>query len=493
MKAPAQEPLRPGQPLTVKLSAIIATLVVVGLSLAGATITVALRIKLTDEIDQRLVATLASLGRPEQLGAAMSGPSDYVLLFFDQTGELTETVTGRSGVSRALPALDQLTAEQAAGRKGEPFTVRAASGNGKWRAIAAEVVGPKIGALVLALPYDSVVATTRAMTLMVVWTALAAAVLATVFGYLMVLRSLRSLKNVEQAAAQIAAGDLSTRIPSARPGTEVGRLTDSLNAMLSQIEAAFAAQAASEGRMRSFVSDASHELRTPLAAIRGYAELYRMGALEDDPALRGAMRRIEDEATRMGLLVSDLLTLARLDEARPQARQPVDLPVLVGDVLADAKALDPSRPLTFLMDGAAGPTTVIGDESALRRVVTNLVANAIQHTPPGSPVELAVSLRGDGWTVLEVQDHGPGIPLAKRSQVFDRFFRVDGSRSRDSGGSGLGLAIVAGLVAAHGGTVEVDDTPGGGATFRVALPPPGGFPSDQAGANMAQGHKPGLP
>jgi two-component system OmpR family sensor kinase len=487
----AGKPLKPGRPLTVRLSAIIASLVVLGLLLAGTAITVALRLKLTDEIDRQLTATLATLlAAPNQLETAMSGPSDYVLMFFSHDGELRLALTGRGGDKRPLPAIDSAPAQAVRDRGGEPFTIRAASGNGRWRAVAATGAGPADTSLVLALPFDSVTATSRAMALMVIWTAATAAILASVFGYLMVQRSLRSLKTVERAAARIAAGDLSTRIPPARPGTEVGHLTDSLNAMLVQIEAAFAARSASEIRMRSFVSDASHELRTPLAAIRGYAELHRMGGLAEDEALAGAMKRIEDEAARMGLLVSDLLTLARLDESRPIAREPVDLLVLAGDALADATALDPERRLTLerldagpaqargaTAEGAAGEDApggdapiAVGDEAALRRIVTNLVANAIQHTPPGSPVELAVGRRPDGWAVLEVRDHGPGVPADKRAKVFDRFFRVDDSRSRDSGGSGLGLAIVAGLVGAHGGRVELDDTPGGGATFRVLLP-----------------------
>jgi two-component system OmpR family sensor kinase len=445
-----------------------AVLVVAGLCLAGATITVALRLKLTEEVDRQLVSTLQTLAVPEGLGTAMSGPSDYVLLVFDVGGELRNEVTARGGQHRPLPDISSLTPQQTQSHAGKPFTVRAQSGSGAWRVVAASLALPASGSVVLALPFDSVTATTHAMALMVVWTALAGAVLATVCGYVMVQRSLRSLRSVEQAAARIAGGDLSTRIPLSRPGTEVGHLTDSLNVMLAQIESAFAVQRQSEARMRSFVSDASHELRTPLAAIRGYAELYRMGALEDEAAVQGAIRRIEDEATRMGLLVSDLLTLARLDESQLFATEPVDLLVLAGDALADAQALDPGRPVSLKQFDGPLPL-VAGDEAALRRIVTNLVGNAIRHTPPGSLVELALGPLGRDWVIFEVRDHGPGVPPDKRAKVFDRFFRMDDSRSRGSGGTGLGLAIVAGLAGAQGGGVEVDDTPGGGATFRVAL------------------------
>jgi two-component system OmpR family sensor kinase len=442
--------------------------VVLGLCLAGASITVALRVKLTEEIDNQLTTTLSTLAMPAQLETAMSGPSDYVLLVFSSDGEFYQAVQGRGGERRALPDLSSLTTQEVVERAGRPFTVGTSGGRGRWRAVAATLSGPVGGSVVLALPFDSIDATTRAMAMMVVWTALAAAILATVFGYLMVRRSLRPLKTVEQAAARIAAGDLSTRIASAPPGTEVGHLTESLNTMLAQIEAAFAAREASEARMRSFVSDASHELRTPLAAIRGYAELYRLGGLDSDEALSGAIKRVEDESARMGLLVSDLLTLARLDASRPLARSPVDLVVLAADAIADVTALDPARRVS--LERRPGEATVPGDEASLRRVVTNLVGNAVRHTPPGTPIELAVGGWQPGWAALEVRDHGAGIPEAKRAKVFDRFYRMDGSRSRDSGGTGLGLAIVAGLVQAHGGTVEVVDTAGGGATFRVLLP-----------------------
>ena len=259
--------------------------------------------------------------------------------------------------------------------------------------------------------------------------------------------------------------------------TEVGRLTASLNGMLAQIESAFRARAASEARTRRFAADASHELRTPLAAIRGFAELYRQGAVPPDDVPR-TMRRIEDEATRMGALVDDLLMLARLDERRPARTEPVDLAVLAGDAVHDAHGLDPQRQVRLVgLDGASGPVpaVVVGDEGGLRQVVTNLVANAVRHTPTGTPVEVAVGVTNqpeEGQrAVLEVRDHGPGLRPEEADRVFERFYRVDSSRRRGTGGgSGLGLSIVAAVTAAHGGVVDVRPTPGGGATFRVTLP-----------------------
>jgi len=230
---------------------------------------------------------------------------------------------------------------------------------------------------------------------------------------------------------------------------------------------------ASEERMRQFVADASHELRTPLATVRGYAELYRQGAVREPEEVASAMGRIEGEARRMSGLVEDLLVLARLDGRRPMQLGAVDLTVLVGDAAQDARAIDPGRRITLTgLDGELAPTVVPGDEGKLRQVLANLVGNALNHTPPGSPVEVALGNRpAEGFAVVEVRDHGPGINPQEARRVFERFYRSDPSRSRGAGGgSGLGLAIVAAIVDAHRGRVGVAKTPGGGATFVVHLP-----------------------
>ena len=336
-------------------------------------------------------------------------------------------------------------------------------------------------------------------------------------------RALRPLREIESTAAAIAAGDLSRRVPTAPASTEVGRLGDALNGMLAQIEEAFDARTQSEARMRRFVADASHELRTPLAAVRGYAELYRMGALTTPEQVTDTMRRIEGSSTRMGSLVEDLLALARLDEGRQARVGPVDLTVLAADAVSDLRALDPQRPVRLVTLGAtAGPCVVQGDEARLRQVLANLVGNAVRHTPPGTPVEIAVgpgrrgpgvmdgtdgtgSTGGSGGSggsgavdvtggpagtaVLEVRDHGPGIPPEHAERVFERFYRVDPSRTRDSGGSGLGMAIVAAIVESHGGTATVLQTPGGGATIRVELPTsgPGARSAPARGSDVAGG------
>jgi two-component system OmpR family sensor kinase len=241
--------------------------------------------------------------------------------------------------------------------------------------------------------------------------------------------------------------------------------------MLGQLEQSFAERAASQERMRRFVADAGHELRTPLATIRGYGELYRIGAVTGAEDVRATFRRIEDAASRMGVLVEDLMHLARLDEGRPQAHEPVDLAVLAADALEDLRALDPGRPVALVglgADGTAAGTVVRGDEGRLRQVLANLVGNVVEHTPAGTPAEIAVGQ--DGEARLEVRDHGPGIPAEHADRVFERFYRVDAARSRESGGAGLGMAIVAAIVAAHHGRVDLTTTPGGGTTVRVTLP-----------------------
>jgi two-component system OmpR family sensor kinase len=286
-------------------------------------------------------------------------------------------------------------------------------------------------------------------------------------GWWVVRLGLRPLERMGETAGKIAAGDLSQRVEPAEPTTEVGRLGMSLNAMLHQIEEAFGERAASEERLRLFLADASHELRTPLASIRGYAEVFRMGAARDPAEVENAMARIEQEAARMGLLVEDLLLLARLDEVRGTAREPVDLAEIARDSAADARAIAPARHIALKVDG--DDTVVLGDEDGLRQVVGNLTRNALLHTPDGSEVELVVARNGNHvW--LEVNDRGPGLPVEDGAVLFERFWRAEPARGRGAGGAGLGLAIVDGIVRAHGGEVRATTRPDGGASFVVALP-----------------------
>ena len=284
--------------------------------------------------------------------------------------------------------------------------------------------------------------------------------------WLVVRVGLRPLDAIGATAGAIAAGDLSRRVEPAEPRTEVGRLGLSLNAMLARLEDAFAERRASEERLRRFLADASHELRTPLSSIRGYAELFRIGAAAQPEDVAKAMARIEDESARMGVLVEDLLALARLDEVREQVREPVDLAALAADAADDARAVAPDRSIELHEDGAA---VVDGDPGQLRQVLANLVRNALVHTPAGTAIEISVSA-ADGHATLAVRDFGPGLPTDDPSELFQRFWRADPGRGRGRAGAGLGLAIVAGVVAAHGGRATAQDAGGGGARFEVVLP-----------------------
>jgi two-component system, OmpR family, sensor kinase len=278
----------------------------------------------------------------------------------------------------------------------------------------------------------------------------------------------RPLDQMAETADAIAAGDLSRRVERAEPRTEAGRLGMALNTMLSEIEQAFSERGESEERLRRFIADASHELRTPLTSIRGYAELWRQGGLRDDADLADAMRRMEKESARMGVLVDEMLLLARLDQGRPLESADVDVARLVADAVADARAVEPDRPITL---DAPDHLVVRGDEGRLAQVVSNLLANARIHTPAGTPVRVRVA--SDRTTaVIEVEDDGPGLG-PEPHRVFERFYRADPARARARGGAGLGLSIVAAVGESHGGRATASSAPSGGARFTVELPLPG--------------------
>jgi two-component system OmpR family sensor kinase len=469
-----------GLSLRSRLLAILLVLLAIALAATGYVTQYVLRGALIGNVD-------ADLSRPSverllngpQFTRANGPPSGYVLRWAaDGDAPRTWLPANRPPGLTAVPDFPELTAEQARQRQGTPFVLSSQGSGPRWRAMVYGV-NDTDGYVIVALPLDRVDAAVGRVRLALLLFGLLAAGGCALLGWLAIRRAFAPLVEVEGTAAAIAAGDLSRRVPERPAGTEVGRLTASLNGMLSQIETAFRAREASEARTRRFASDASHELRTPLASIRGYAELYRQGAVTEPDDVARTMRRVENEATRMGSLVEDLLLLARLDEQRPTRREPVDLTVLAGDAVHDARALDAQRAVRLVgLQEGAGPASalVTGDEDRLRQVVANLVANAIRHTPPNCPVEVAVGVAAaDGapshLAVLEVRDHGPGLGPDQVDRVFERFYRVDASRSRGTGGgSGLGLSIVAAVVAAHGGTVGVRPTPGGGATFQVTLP-----------------------
>jgi two-component system, OmpR family, sensor kinase len=279
-------------------------------------------------------------------------------------------------------------------------------------------------------------------------------------------RGLRPLDNIADTAAEIGSGDLTQRVPTANPNTEIGRLGAALNSMLAQLESAFRDKETSEARLRRFVADASHELRTPIATIRGYAELFRRGAAERPNHLAEVISRVESEATRMGTLVDELLLLARLDQGRPLEREAVELTTLATDAVNDALATQPARRIAL---EHTGPLTVTGDPARLRQVLANLLSNILAHTPADAPA--TVRLRADGeHAVIEVADTGPGLPEHERARVFERFYRSEHARAADTTGSGLGLSIVESVVTAHGGHATITSQQGHGTTVHITLP-----------------------
>jgi len=358
------------------------------------------------------------------------------------------------------------------------FTATAVGASGPYyRGEALAVPG---GTLVTAIPLGPTVSTLRSLT-RVEAVVSAVVLVAMLLLVLWIVRlGLRPLDEMTETARAIAGGDMRRRVRPSDPAGEVGRLGTALNGMLSQIEAAFAERQTSETRLRRFVADASHELRTPLTSIRGYAELLRKGALPDEAAERRAAERIEHEAARMGVLVDDLLLLARLDQGRPLERERVDLARVAGDAVDAARAADAEHPVDQDLEAGA---IVHGDVMRLRQVVDNLLANAAVHTPAGTPVRVRVARRGD-WVDLEVADEGPGLAPEQVERVFDRFYR--GAEARRRPGTGLGLSIVAALAEAHGGHAEVTAEPGGGSRFLVVLPAAAdgpALPDGQRGSN----------
>ena len=379
----------------------------------------------------------------------------------DATGRVLGHVTPRLPEGETAPSAPRLPSDLGAG---ERRTVDAVDSGGPRYRVTAEPT-PSGGLVVAAIPLTEVDAALSRL-LRIEALVFGAVLLALGAGAWWIVRvGLRPLDAIGATAGAIAAGDLGRRVEPAGPRTEVGRLGLSLNAMLARLEEAFAERRASEEGLRRFLADASHELRTPLASIRGYAELFRIGAAAEPADVEKAMTRIEEESARMGVLVEDLLALARLDEVREQIREPVDLAALAADAVDDARAVAPDREITLEGTG----TVVDGDSGQLRQVLANLMRNALVHTPAGTPVEVSVRA-ADGRATLAVRDHGPGLPTDDPSELFQRFWRADPGRGRGRGGAGLGLAIVAGVVAAHGGRAAAADAVGGGARFEVVLP-----------------------
>ena len=452
-----------------RLTMLTVALVAVGLVAAGIATRLQLRTFLINRVDQQLQAQVVHpqpFDGDTSLFIASTLPRGSYAYFLDPTGHVIGPV-GESGnvnpQGRPIPAVRP-------GDLGAPPRP-GYSTMGNYRVYAQPLTLVFGGSSenvteVSAIPLSDVNSTLNKLTALEIL--VGAIVLAAVGGlaYALVRVELRPLTRIEDTAAAIAAGDLSRRVDEAEPTTEVGRLGASLNAMLSQIEIAFKEREASEDRLRRFVADASHELKTPLTSVRGYAELFRRGAGERPEDLALVMSRIEAEAERMGVLVDDLLLLARLDQGRPLERKPFDLTGTVSELVDDHRMLHSQWPIELR---APQPVTVVGDPLRLRQAIGNLLSNARAHTPPGTPVTVSVERDGE-QAVVEVADRGPGVPPEDAARIFERFFRADPSRTRASGGSGLGLSIVAAIAEAHGGRAELAETSEHGSTFRIVVP-----------------------
>ena len=510
-------------PLRVKLITALLALVALALAIISFTSTSVFQGYLLHQTDTQLAAQivatrdyLAALTNPAGANLGAQNPNfqspGWMTELLDDNGNRVQRFGGM-GPSTGPPPRVPASAAWLSAHQGKAVTVPAQSGNASWRILVMRipnisiqngqtgqtrvetvtlVVGEQIGNIDAAVSYlgwlDLVVSLAIMLGLGLVSVAVVRA-------------NLRPLDDIEETAQDIAAGHLDRRVPDRDPRTEVGRLGQSINTMLTQIETAFRAQQESEAaavqsedRMRRFIADASHELRTPITAIRGFAEYYRQrgGVISPDEGSRGSlapedldriMQRVEGEAARMGVLVEDLLLLARLDQQRPIEHRPVDLLVLAADAVQDTRMIAPGRPVR--LDVEPGKAFLVnGDEPRLRQVIGNLMNNALKYTPDGSPIDVRLRsglIPGHApfpgapapsipAAVLEVADQGPGLTPEQTQRVFERFYRADTHRNRKSGGSGLGLAIVSALVAAHGGTATVESEPGQGATFRITLP-----------------------
>jgi two-component system OmpR family sensor kinase len=523
--------------LRTKITGVTVLVLAFGLLVAGMGTTPLLKEVLTQQANDSLLTAAKGkiVGEISEDGQLqLDAPSTLFVAVYDTNGELRASSGWDDSVAPEHPA--HLSANDVAASGNQVYTTTNSSGTIVYHAVSVPVTldGFRTGAAWVAISMqgtDNTIATY--LTIFFVLGVLIIVVGALLTRWL-VTGTFEPLRQVERTAAAFADGDFSQRLAGSTPNTEVGRLSRSLNTMLARIDRAYSDRGKTIEQMRNFVGDASHELRTPLVSVRGYAELYRMGALQTPQDVAQAMERIEKEAIRMGALVEDLLQLARLDETRPLNVAPVDLLPVARDAALDTTAQAPGRTVRVVRDermmsleqltveqggeasaaaetpppaGATGPIfgatfnrfrrrpkpsgeaiapdakpvaepltlavppIVLGEENKIRQVVTNLIGNALRFTPDDSPIELAVGTDARAGTAsIAIVDHGEGIPPQIREKIFQRFWRADSSRTRETGGSGLGLAIVASIVAAHGGTVDVTETPGGGATFRVILP-----------------------
>ena len=389
-------------------------------------------------------------------------PTSASLSLLDIDGKLIGRIGG--DLSQKQIAVFGMSVDQVKAKGTAPFTIEGQGDDPDVRALV-QILPTGLGSVVVANSLAEVDRTLQRLGFFFLVLGLIALTAVGLVSRWIIAISLKPLEQVEETAEAIAGGDLSARLPAAKPDTEVGRLTTALNTMLARIEESFEARVNSESKLRRFVADASHELRTPLTAIRGFAELHRQGAVVGEAKTKELVGRIEKESIRMSTLVEDLLLLARLDQSREMAQEPVDLNTLLTEAVASAKAAGPNHLIELSLPSAE--VFVLGDSQRIHQVVANLLANARTHTPDDSQIKVALD-QGIAETIISVSDNGPGLSEDDQERIFERFFRADPSRARTSGeGSGLGLSIVDAVMQAHGGYVSVQSKLGEGATFKL--------------------------
>ena len=392
-------------------------------------------------------------------------PTTTSLTLLDSAGQIVGGLGGDLNKASISDYVQGLLPAEVASHGDKPFTIEANGAD--FRAVARTLPG-NAGTLVAAQSLEELENTVSRLGYLFFFISLILLILMAIAARTVVKVGLRPLDDAETTAEEIAAGNLSARMPEADSGTEVGRLVTTLNTMLARIEEAFAVRTESENKLRRFVADASHELRTPITAIRGFSELHRQGAVTGEAETKQLIARIEGESKRMGSLVEDLLLLARLDQAREMDSKPVDIVKVVADAVASAQVSGPEHPITLITPNAE--LFMLGDEVRIHQVIANLLANARAHTPDGTPI--AVMITSDESEVsISVADKGPGLSETDQQHIFERFYRADGSRTRTGDdGSGLGLSIVDAVMRAHGGKVSVDSELGNGSKFTLTFP-----------------------
>ena len=406
----------------------------------------------------------ADAGRPFRPLEPLRGvPTAAVITLIDFQGQILGSVGGDLSASKIEIALDRVLDRDT---YGVPFTFE--SGNSHYRVLALELPS-RVGIVIASISLEDVDDSIARLQYLMLLIGVATMILIIVLSRRAITISLKPLAAVESTAEAIAEGNLSARLPIAKPETEVGRLVGSLNQMLTRIEDSFAVRVKSEEKLRRFVADASHELRTPLTAIRGFAELHRQGAVTGEEKTRELIGRIEDESIRMGTLVEDLLLLARLDQSPEIEREPVNLNELIHSASESARASSPEHQISLVLPEEE--LFILGDRNRVFQVVANLLENARNHTPAGSSIQVSLT-ESEDEIKIEVADNGPGIDKHDLERIFERFYRADSSRTRTrkSEGSGLGLSIVKAVMQAHGGDVTVDSTMGVGSTFTLHFP-----------------------